>query len=117
MGEWHPESPARLQAIDDQLILARIDGLVERREAPVAALAAIERNHTGAAIALVRDNVPAHPGDYYPLDADTMLNSWSWKAALRAAGAAVAATDAVHAGDIDNAFCATSPPGHHARPS
>ena len=41
MGEWHPESPARLQAIEDQLILARIDGLLERRDAPLAELPAM----------------------------------------------------------------------------
>ena len=117
MGEWHPESPARLQAIDDQLILARIEGLVERREAPAATMEAIASNHSAGAIALVRDHVPTHADQYYPLDADTMLNMWSWKAALRAAGAAVAATDAVMRGEIDNAFCATRPPGHHARPS
>jgi acetoin utilization deacetylase AcuC-like enzyme len=116
MGEWHPESPARLQAIDDQLILARIDGLVERQHAPLAELAAIRRNHTEAAIALVRDHVPAAPGEYYPLDGDTSLCHYSWQAALRAAGAAVAATDAVIAGSIDNAFCSVRPPGHHARP-
>lgn len=116
MGEWHPESPARLQAIDDQLILARMDGLVELREAPLAELPIIARNHSLETIARVRENVPAEPGDYYPLDGDTMLNSWSYKAALRAAGAAVAATDAVIAGNIRNAFCSIRPPGHHARP-
>jgi acetoin utilization deacetylase AcuC-like enzyme len=117
MGEWHPECPARLQAIEDQLILARMDGLIEQREAPLAELAAIARNHSASAIALVRDNVPSAPGAYYPLDGDTSLNAASWKAALRAAGAAVAATDAVIAGEIDNAFCSVRPPGHHARPS
>jgi acetoin utilization deacetylase AcuC-like enzyme len=116
MGDWHPESPARLQAIEDQLILARIDGLLERREPPLAELPAILRNHTEAALALVRDNLPG-PGEYYALDADTLLNAWSYQAALRAAGAAMAATDAVIAGEIDNAFCAIRPPGHHARPS
>ncbi|MGZ3239809.1 MAG: histone deacetylase family protein, partial [Burkholderiaceae bacterium] len=67
-----------------------------------------------------RDNVPpqrdVHSG-YYSLDGDTSLNAYSWQAALRAAGAAVAATDAVIAGELDNAFCAIRPPGHHARPS
>ena len=115
MGEWHPESPARLQAIEDQLICARLDGLLERREGPLAELPALMRNHTAQAIALVRDNLPG-PGEYYPLDADTLLNQYSYQAALRAAGCAMAATDAVIAGDIDNAFCATRPPGHHARP-
>ena len=115
MGEWHPESPARLQAIEDQLIRSRLDGLVERRTPPPAELPALMRNHSAQAIALVRDNLPG-PGEYYPLDADTLLNMHSYQAALRAAGAAMAATDAVIAGDIDNAFCATRPPGHHARP-
>jgi acetoin utilization deacetylase AcuC-like enzyme len=117
MGEWHPESPARLQAIEDQLILARIDGLIERRTAPLAELPAILRNHTPGALALVRDNTPTVEGETYPLDGDTLLCSHSYQAALRAAGAALAATDAVIAGSIGNAFCAIRPPGHHARPS
>jgi acetoin utilization deacetylase AcuC-like enzyme len=116
MGEWHPESPARLQAIEDQLILARIDSLLDYRLAPLADMADIERNHTAAAIALVRDNVPSEPGETYPLDADTLLSASSFVAARRAAGAAVAATDAVIAGEIANAFCAVRPPGHHATP-
>jgi acetoin utilization deacetylase AcuC-like enzyme len=115
MGDWHPESPERLGAIEDQLIQSRIDGLVERREGPLAELPALLRNHSEAAIALVRDNLPG-PGEYYPLDADTLLNEHSYQAALRAAGTAMAATDAVLAGDIANAFCAIRPPGHHARP-
>lgn len=121
MGQWHPECPARLQAIEDQLIASRIHGLLEHRMAPEATIADIERVHTKEAIARVRDNAAqlghTQHTQYYALDPDTMLNVHSWKAALRAAGAAVAATDAVIAGEIDNAFCATRPPGHHARPS
>jgi acetoin utilization deacetylase AcuC-like enzyme len=116
MGEWHPESPARLQAIADQLIMARIDDLVEQREAPLAQMADIERNHSKGAIAIVRENLPPQ-GEYYPIDGDTSLNAHSWNAALRAAGAAVAATDAVLDGELDNAFCSTRPPGHHALPA
>ncbi|HEY1043485.1 MAG TPA: histone deacetylase family protein [Telluria sp.] len=114
MGSWHPESPLRLQAIEDQLILARLEGLIERREAPLADLADIARNHSGAAIALVRDNAPTEPGAYYAIDGDTIMNCHTWRAALRAAGAAVAATDAVIEGAIANAFCLVRPPGHHA---
>jgi acetoin utilization deacetylase AcuC-like enzyme len=119
MGAWHPESPARLQAIDDQLILSRIDGFLEHREAPQADLADIGRVHSAEAIARVHDNVPPALDEhtrYYPIDGDTALNAYTWQAALRAAGAAVAATDAVIAGEINNAFCAIRPPGHHARP-
>ena len=117
MGDWHPESPSRLQAIEDQLILARLDGLLERRLAPLAEIPAVLRNHTEGALALVRDNTPKEPGTVYPLDGDTLLCHASFDAALRAAGAALAATDAVLAGEIDNAFCSTRPPGHHARPN
>ncbi|HEX8479685.1 MAG TPA: histone deacetylase family protein [Telluria sp.] len=117
MGEWHPESPARLQAIDDQLILARIDGLLERRSAPPAGLDAVLRNHSAGMVALVREHTPVLVDEHYPLDGDTLLCSYSYRAALGAAGAAVAATDAVISGALDNAFCAIRPPGHHARPT
>jgi acetoin utilization deacetylase AcuC-like enzyme len=117
MGSWHPECPDRLQAIDDQLIASRIANFLDHREAPEAAVEHIERVHTASAVARVRDNIPSPNDGYFPLDGDTSLNSHSWKAALRAAGAAVAATDAVIKGEIENAFCAIRPPGHHARPS
>jgi len=119
MGQWHPECPARLQAIEDQLIASRIDAFLEHRDAPQAEISQILRVHTEAAIARIRENVQSLGGEggYYPIDADTILNPHSWNAALRAAGAAVAATDAVIAGEIDNAFCAIRPPGHHARPT
>ncbi|MCS7100441.1 MAG: histone deacetylase family protein, partial [Burkholderiaceae bacterium] len=52
-----------------------------------------------------------------PLDPDTAINPNSWEAALHAAGAVLDATDRVIAGELDNAFCAVRPPGHHARPS
>ncbi|HYD81802.1 MAG TPA: histone deacetylase family protein [Paucimonas sp.] len=117
MGSWHPECPERLQAIEDQLIASRIDSFLDHREAPEAAIEHIERVHTARAVARVRDNVPQPDGGYFPLDGDTSLNPYSWKAALRAAGAAVAATDAVLKGEVDNAFCAIRPPGHHARPA
>ncbi|MBY0557233.1 MAG: histone deacetylase family protein [Burkholderiaceae bacterium] len=115
MGDWHPESPARLQAIADQLISSHINDLLEHRVAPLVELSDLERNHSRNAIAIVRDNVPAEH-ESYPIDGDTSLNHYSWRAAQRAAGAAVAATDAVIDGAIENAFCAIRPPGHHARP-
>jgi acetoin utilization deacetylase AcuC-like enzyme len=117
MGSWHPECPERLHAIEDQLIASRIDRFLDHREAPEAAVDHIERVHSAHAVARVRDNVPSPDDGYFPLDGDTSLNSYSWKAALRAAGAAVAATDAVVKGEVDNAFCAIRPPGHHARPT
>jgi Deacetylases, including yeast histone deacetylase and acetoin utilization protein len=120
MGDWHPETPARLEAIEDQLILSRIDQFLDRREAPLADPAELERVHTAAAVDYVREHSHAlslSGQSYHSVDGDTLLNKHSWKAALRAAGAAVAATDAVLAGELDNAFCAVRPPGHHATPA
>lgn len=117
MGEWHPESPARLHAIEDQLIASGMSGLITRREAPLAAINDIRRVHSEAVVEKIRTHLPA-AGDtgYFALDADTLINAHSWRAALRAAGAAVAATDAVIAGEFSTAFCAVRPPGHHATP-
>lgn len=118
MGEWHPESPLRLEAIQNQLVRSQLDPLLEHRQAPMASEDQLARVHSRECIALVRENVRKLTGDggYYPLDGDTMLNFYSWHAALRAAGAAVAATDAVITGELENAFCAIRPPGHHAKP-
>ncbi|RJG04054.1 histone deacetylase family protein [Noviherbaspirillum sedimenti] len=116
MGEWHPESPARLLAIEDQLIASRIDPFLVHRDAPPASLDDVARVHTPAAIERIRQHLPAPGAPHYSLDGDTLLNPYSWDAALHAAGAAVAATDAVLAGELANAFCSVRPPGHHAMP-
>lgn len=113
-GSYHPESPARLQAVLDALKGHEFAGL-ERREAPAAVLDDIARVHPRRFVEALLAAVPAsgHAG----IDADTVLSPQSGKAALRAAGAVVAAVDAVAAGEADNAFCAVRPPGHHAEPS
>lgn len=117
MGEWHPESPARLHAIEDQLIASGLSGLIARRDAPLAAIEDIRRVHSEAVVEKIQRHLPASDGaGYFALDADTLINAHSWQAALRAAGAAVAATDAVIAGEFNTAFCAIRPPGHHATP-
>jgi acetoin utilization deacetylase AcuC-like enzyme len=115
MGEWHPECPARLQAIEDQLIASRIDALIERESAPLAEEAALLRVHTQAHVDYIRSRSPDE--GYAEIDPDTSMNPHTWQAGLRAAGAAVAATDAVIEGRYDNAFCSVRPPGHHAEPA
>jgi len=97
MGDWHPECPARLLAIDDQLIASGLAALLERREAPLAAVEDLELVHGKQAIDRISHQLPP-PGEYTALDPDTLLNQHSWRVALRAAGAAIAATDAVMAG-------------------
>jgi acetoin utilization deacetylase AcuC-like enzyme len=114
MGRGHPECPERLQAIEDQLIASGIAPLIAREEAPLAQIDDLARVHSAEHIAYIEGCAPSE--GYAWIDPDTAMNPHSWKAALRAAGAAVAATDAVIEGRYDNAFCSVRPPGHHAEP-
>ena len=112
-GRHHPESPARLRAVLQALNAPEFAGL-GRREAPEASLDDIARVHPRRFIEGMLAVVPS--SGYAGIDADTILSPESGRAALRAAGAVVAAVDAVVAGEADNAFCAVRPPGHHAEP-
>jgi acetoin utilization deacetylase AcuC-like enzyme len=112
-GRHHPESAARLHAVLDALADPEFARL-ERREAPEAALQDLLRVHPRPHVERLLRAVPksGHVG----IDADTVLSPASGEAALRAAGAVVAAVDSVAGGEADNAFCAVRPPGHHAEP-
>ncbi len=113
MGRDHPESPARLAAIEDRLISAGLDWVLQRVQAPLADEHQLERAHSALYLAELRARGNIEDG-YAWIDPDTLMNPHTLRAALRAAGAAVAATDAVLDGEFDNAFCAVRPPGHHA---
>lgn len=110
-GPGHPESPIRLRTILRAVEEAAIAGL-ERREAPLATLEQIQRVHPARYTDRILAAVPE--AGYVRVDADTVLNPHSGEAALRAAGAACAAVDAVMAGEAPRAFSAMRPPGHHA---
>ena len=121
MGPGHPECPERLDAIEDRLLVTGVGDALERFEAPEAALADIELAHDRMHVAALRgmsdrlnEELMAGGPNYAQLDTDTSINAHTWAASLRAAGAALAATDAVIAGELNNAFCAVRPPGHHA---
>jgi len=114
MGSVHPESPARLGAIDDQLTADGTLPLLLYREAPRASDEQITRIHTREYLRHLHAVSP--PQGYYRLDPDTQLNPHSLEAAYHAAGAAVMAVEAVMAREVKNAFCAVRPPGHHALP-
>ncbi len=115
MGAHHPESPARIHAIEDQLIASRLFGYLLHLEAPEATREQLERVHEGQYIDSIFAASPGH--GFVALDGDTLMNPFSLSAALRAAGAAVMAVDKVMAGVVENAFCNIRPPGHHAERS
>jgi acetoin utilization deacetylase AcuC-like enzyme len=121
IGSCHPESPERLDAIADHLLSTGLLDVLVQPDVPMASTGDLELAHSRMHIASVqglRDRIEAEemaggPSHFY-IDPDTAMNAYTWDAALRAAGAAVAATDAVIDGRLANAFCAIRPPGHHA---
>ena len=117
MGRGHPECPARLAAIDDHFIATGLADVVERHDdAPVVGAADIAHAHTSLYMRELDEVLAdAERGTgLVALDPDTVACPATRQAVLRAAGAAVAATDLVIDGKADNAFCAVRPPGHHA---
>ncbi len=114
MGRHHPECPERIAAIEDQLIQSRLDTHLKRIDPPLALEADITRVHSEDHLAFVKSKAPS--SGYSMIDGDTIMNPATWTVSLRAAGAAIAAVDAVMQGDVNNAFCAIRPPGHHAEP-
>src|SRR5580693_7012651 len=112
MGSGHPECPARLSAINEQM---RASGMLDELrclEAPLADPDDLKRVHRPAYVDLIFDNAPTE--GYAQLDPDTAMNPYSLNAARRAAGAGLLAVDEVMAGRSVNAFCAVRPCGHHA---
>lgn len=112
MGESHPEQPARMRAIDDYLVRSGLDSQLKKFEAPVVSGEQLLRVHTAKYIEQVFHLAPVD--GLVSLDPDTMMNSYSLTAALRAAGAVAHAVDLIMDGKVDSAFCNVRPPGHHA---
>jgi len=112
MGAHHPEQPARLRAVEDQLIASSLISVLPHVEAPLAEREHLERVHHPAYIDAIEEAAPKQ--GIVHLDPDTAMNPHTLNAALRAAGAAVLATDMVIKGEVSSAFCNVRPPGHHA---
>ncbi|HHI82213.1 MAG TPA: histone deacetylase family protein [Rhizobiales bacterium] len=107
----HPERPDRLRAIN-KLLEHPYFAELGREEAPLGRREDILRAHSRDHLALIEGLVP--DDGLEGVDGDTYVNSKSMQAALRAVGAATRAVDAVMLREVDNAFCAIRPPGHHA---
>lgn len=112
-GEGHPERPERLKAVTDCLSDAS-DLDMELREAPLADPLDLQLVHPAAYVQRLFDAAPTSGRAY--IDPDTAMSPGSLASARRAAGAVVQAVRNVATGDLERAFCAVRPPGHHAEP-
>ena len=105
----HPESPARIIAIESAL--TELPGW-ERRDSPAVARATLERVHPAGYVQAIEDFCAAGGG---AIDMDTLVSRGSFSAAEHGAGGAVAVVDAVLADDGPQVAASVHrPPGHHA---
>ncbi|MFN4328660.1 MAG: histone deacetylase family protein [Limnobacter sp.] len=111
-GVGHPESAARLKAIQARLEASDLWPKLVHCTAPEVAWPLVTAVHSAAYVESIRSLFPLR----YPVevDGDTTLSEMSLDAARRAAGACVHAVDLVMSHAVNNAFCAVRPPGHHA---
>ncbi|AZP80811.1 histone deacetylase family protein [Mycobacterium avium] len=108
----HPERPDRYRAVAAALSRPGFDALV-RETAEPAELAATRYVHSNRYVDALEAARPQH-GYVYLDGGDTMMEPSTWETALRGVGATLQAVDRVLAGDVQNAFVACRPPGHHA---
>ncbi len=114
-GPHHPECPDRLRAVLKALDAGEFVDLI-RDQAPLATVEQLQRVHPENYVSAILAIRP-EPDETVALDGDTIMSWGSAEAALRAAGAGIAAVDAVMKGEFRRAFCATRPPGHHCEPA
>lgn len=113
-GEHHPEASGRLRAIQDRLISLGLFDFLRHYDAPEVTRAQLEQVHTREYLDHLEAIRP--DGNRVALDPDTGMGDHSLRAARLAAGAGILATELVVGGEVENAFCAVRPPGHHAEP-
>lgn len=112
-GQWHPERPERLVAIDRSIEAARAEGLrfdaLDLRPATELELLAVHHESYLTQLEEV-DGRPVH------LDADTSLSSASVEIARLAAGTTIDLVSAVAESSGTTGMALIRPPGHHAVP-
>jgi acetoin utilization deacetylase AcuC-like enzyme len=110
----HPETAERLRSITARLDKAGLPKRCTPGTYQPLTEETVAKLHAPKQVLRVKQ-VAEHGGGY--LDADTVVSAASFTVALAAAGACVAAVDAVVQGKDRNALCLVRPPGHHATPT
>ena len=107
----HPENSGRLRAIQDRIKSSEIYPHLHFPEPRFATDDELKKNHDIDHINHVRNSCQNGTQN---LDGDTVICSESWDAAILSAGGGLTAVDKIISGELDNAFAAVRPPGHHA---
>ena len=111
-GPGHPEMPERYRVVVDAI---KADPDLSKKLIEItpdkASQGVVQAAHTKEHFKRVEN---AFANGFDRLDSDTVISMQSFDASLFAAGGAVAAVDAVMEGEVNNAFVAVRPPGHHA---
>ena len=111
----HSEQPERLSHLLSYLEENQVSRNVSYYEAEPITKTHVLRVHDNRHYAELQALTPK--SGLNPADPDTWVSPRSHRAAMLAAGAAVAATKAILNNEDDRAFCAVRPPGHHAERS
>lgn len=111
-GPLHPDTPARLDAIGNQLIMSGLDFVLRHYDAPKATRAQLARAHDPAYLRRIFAAAPRTGS--VEIDGDTVMSPGTLDAALRAAGAGVQGVDLIMKAEANPVFCGVRPPGHHA---
>ncbi|WP_286235451.1 histone deacetylase family protein [Thalassotalea sediminis] len=112
VGEYHPESPARIDAIQDQLIRSGLEYVIKQFDATPIDKDLLLLAHDKHYVDYIFENAPKE--GVFRLDDDTAMNPKTLEAARYSAGAVKDAIDRVMDETLTSAFCITRPPGHHA---
>ncbi len=113
VGRGHPERPERTASVLAAVRSSAWRDAIVERPAPLVAREVLLGSHDPRLLDAVESGSAA---GHFRFDADTEVVGGSWMAAQRAAGAGLAAVEALRAGAADAAFCVVRPPGHHATP-
>jgi acetoin utilization deacetylase AcuC-like enzyme len=113
-GEYHPESPQRLERIYRMLKDADISGRFTEVRPRAATREELALNHSVEYVERIEKTAgKAHT----MLDPDTHTSAGSWEAAIHAAGGVLVSLDMIMEGRFNNGFALVRPPGHHAEAS